>query len=152
MKLIPSGDMLQVLATFSAVGFAISFGMPTLLSSRWSLMRQASTLERLLDFHVRFIGIFADPRVFILALSLGLLSIFSGILLIVYYLTCLTQAIDLALWIELAVMTGIIILILAVCVAASRVSRAEISKVLEYIKGTTAQTNKDTQRRKKRRK
>jgi len=115
-------------------------------------MRQASTLERLLDFHVRFIGIFADPRVFILALSLGLLSIFSGILLIVYYLTCLTQAIDLALWIELAVMTGIIILILAVCVAASRVSRAEISKVLEYIKGTTAQTNKDTQRRKKRRK
>ena len=124
--------MLQVLATFSAVGFAISFGLPAYLSSRWSILRETTPRQRLIDFDVRFIGLFSDQKAVGFSLLLGISSILSGILVLIYQVTGLTMVVDLAVYIELLVMIGVIGLMAGIYIAASRVSREQIRKVLEY--------------------
>lgn len=127
-----SGDMLQVLATFSAVGFAISFGIPALLSYRWSVLRKATARDRLVEFDIRFIGMFSDPKVTGFSLFLGVFSLLSGVLILIYQVTGITIVVELVVWIELFVMIGVIALMVGAWAAAWRVSRKQILKVLEY--------------------
>lgn len=144
-----SGDMLQVLATFSAVGFAISFALPALLASRWNLLRTPTPRERLVEFDIRFIASFSTPKAIGFSLILGISSILAGLLILMYQVTSITIVVELAVWIELFVMIGVIAMMVSIWISTTRVSRKEILKVLEYSEQPPRRKPSRTRKRKK---
>ena len=126
-----SGDLLQVLATFSAIGFAITFAIPTLIAAWEDIAEKTRSHEVITKQQIRLVAVFTRP-IFIMSFqSLSLIFITSGCLCLLYYLSSFALLVEVAVWLQLISMFGTIFLIILILMNTSVVGLKEIKRLLD---------------------
>ena len=130
-----SGDAVGVIALFSTLGFVIFGALPTITIAAWNVLTTTRHIEilRLKYFHVRFVGMFIERKVFYSFAFSSIVSLIAGLLCLFYCLLSSEYALCSALVLEITAIIVVLITLIYIVTASCFPFKKDVEKVLEYI-------------------